>query len=61
MNIIGKGIVSGDTKKTKVVAKKSKKEKRAKGPKGKFLADDPATPEVNEAWESGESPSDQEE
>jgi hypothetical protein len=25
--------------------------RRAKHPDGKFVADDPATPEVNEAWE----------
>ena len=29
--------------------------KRARGPKGKMKADDPATPE-NEAWEGGKAP-----
>jgi len=29
--------------------------KRARGPKGKLKADDPATPE-NEAWEGGKAP-----
>jgi hypothetical protein len=32
------------------------KPKRAKTAKGKFAADDKATPEVNEAWEGGEAP-----
>lgn len=32
------------------------KPKRAKTAKGKFKADDAATPEVNEAWESGKAP-----
>lgn len=27
--------------------------RRAKNPDGKFKADDPATPEVDEAWEEG--------
>lgn len=30
--------------------------KRARGPKGKLKGDDPATPEVNEAWEGGKAP-----
>lgn len=29
---------------------------RAKDAKGRFKADDPATPEVNEAWVSGKAP-----
>ena len=28
------------------------KPKRARGKKGKFLADDKSTPDVNEAWEN---------
>lgn len=32
------------------------KPKRARTPKGKLKADDPATPEVNEAWEGGNAP-----
>ena len=32
------------------------KPKRAKTAKGKFAADDKATPAVNEAWEGGEAP-----
>lgn len=30
------------------------KKKRARTQKGKFIADDPSTPDVNEAWESDE-------
>ena len=30
--------------------------KRARGKKGKFLADDPNTPDVNEAWVGGKAP-----
>ncbi len=30
--------------------------KRARGKKGKFLADDPRTKEFNEAWVSGKAP-----
>lgn len=53
MNIKGKGIVKAeDTKKKK--AKKSSK--RAKDKKGQFLADDPSTLDINEAWVSGVSP-----
>ncbi len=32
------------------------KPKRARGKKGKFLADDPRTKEFNEAWVSGKAP-----
>ena len=32
------------------------KAKRARTVKGRFKADDKATPEVNEAWESGKAP-----
>ena len=33
------------------------KGKRARTTKGKFVADDPSTPEINEAYEGGKSPS----
>lgn len=33
-----------------------KKPKRAKTTKGRFKADDKATPDVNEAWEGGKAP-----
>ena len=29
---------------------------RAKNAKGRFVADDPTPPDVNEAWEGGEAP-----
>lgn len=32
------------------------KPKRARNTKGKFIADDPSTPDVNEAWEDGKAP-----
>ena len=32
------------------------KPKRARGKKGKFLADDKSTPNVNEAWVGGKAP-----
>ena len=32
------------------------KPKRARNTKGQLKADDPSTPDVNEAWESGEAP-----
>ena len=30
--------------------------KRARNEKGHYVADDPSTPDVNEAWEGGEAP-----
>ena len=33
-----------------------KKPKRARGKKGKFLADDKSTKDVNEAWVGGKAP-----
>lgn len=33
-----------------------KEVKRARNDKGQLLADDPSTPDVNEAWEGGEAP-----
>lgn len=32
------------------------KPKRARNTKGKLVKDDPATPDVNEAWEGGKAP-----
>ncbi len=32
------------------------KPERAKDTKGKFVADNPATPDVNEAWKGGKAP-----
>jgi hypothetical protein len=32
------------------------KPKRARNKKGQLMADDPSTPDVNEAWEGGEAP-----
>tara|TARA_B100000131_G_C17977515_1_gene557166 strand:+ start:548 stop:736 length:189 start_codon:yes stop_codon:yes gene_type:complete len=32
------------------------KPKRARGKKGKFLADDPKTKDINEAWVGGKAP-----
>lgn len=32
------------------------KPKRARNKKGQLMADDPNTPDVNEAWEGGEAP-----
>ena len=34
----------------------TKKPKRARGKKGKYLADDPTTKGVNEAWVGGKAP-----
>ena len=36
--------------------KETKKPKRARGKKGKFLADDPTTAFTNEAWVGGKAP-----
>lgn len=33
-----------------------KETKRARGADGKLMADDPSTPDVNEAWEGGKEP-----
>jgi hypothetical protein len=35
---------------------KEVKAKRARDAKGKLKADDPSTPDVNEAWEGGKAP-----
>ena len=36
--------------------KTTTKPKRARNEKGQLMADDPNTPDVNEAWEDGEAP-----
>lgn len=36
--------------------KLSSKPQRAKNTKGQFVADDPSTPDVNEAWKGGKAP-----
>ena len=36
--------------------KTADKPKRARNEKGQLVADDPSTPNVNEAWEGGEAP-----
>ena len=36
--------------------KTTSKPKRARNNKGQLMADDPSTPDVNEAWEGGEAP-----
>ena len=41
---------------TDAVTQAPAKPKRARTTKGKLKADDPATPEVNEAWEGGKAP-----
>lgn len=45
----------GDGDVEEVAQPQKPKRKRARKSDGEFKADDPATPEVNEAWESGES------
>jgi len=37
-------------------APEAPKPKRARGPKGRMKADDPSTPDVNEAYEGGKAP-----
>lgn len=41
---------------SEVVAVEAPKPKRARTAKGKLAKDDPATPDVNEAWEGGKAP-----
>ena len=36
--------------------KETKKPKRARGKKGRYLADDPTTKGINEAWVGGKAP-----
>ena len=38
----------------------SEEPKRARNEKGHYVADDPSTPDVNEAWEGGEAPEEKE-
>ena len=40
----------------RVYRKEGAEPKRARNDKGQLVADDPATPDVNEAWEGGEAP-----
>jgi len=51
-------IDAGVARETKVVAPTETKAtgKRARNDKGQLLADDPATPNFNEAWEGGVAP-----
>jgi hypothetical protein len=46
----------GDYVKTKEMYTTTKKPKRARGNKGRYLADDPTTKDVNEAWVGGKRP-----
>ena len=41
---------------TRVFSKVEADPKRARNEKGHLVADDPSTPEVNEAWEGGQAP-----
>ena len=43
-------------KEMKMMYATKQKPKRARGKKGKFLADDPTTKGVNEAWVGGKAP-----
>ena len=40
----------------RVYRKEADEPKRARNDKGQLIADDPSTPDVNEAWEGGEAP-----
>jgi hypothetical protein len=40
----------------RVYRKDESEPKRARNDKGQLIADDPATPDVNEAWEGGKAP-----
>ena len=50
---VSKGYTKEEVKAWKKYAKKPK---RARGKKGKFLADDKSTKDVNEAWVGGKAP-----
>ena len=39
-----------------LMGKIKQKPKRARGKKGKYLADDPTTKDINEAWVGGKAP-----
>ena len=54
LNAVGKALAAKQ-KPAKKPAKKTIKRKRARTPDGKLKADDPSTPDVNEAWEDGDS------
>ena len=52
-------ISNGFAKELKAAKKKTTKKsapKRARNAKGQLKADDPTTPDVNEAWEGGKAP-----
>lgn len=40
----------------RVYRKAAEEPKRARNEKGQLVADDPSTPDVNEAWEGGKAP-----
>ena len=40
----------------RVYHKNREEPKRARNDKGQLVADDPSTPDVNEAWEGGKAP-----
>ena len=40
----------------RVYHKNREESKRARNDKGQMVADDPSTPDVNEAWEGGKAP-----
>ena len=50
------GTVRRPEVKFKGMMKEAPKPKRARGKKGKFLADDKSTEDVNEAWVGGKAP-----
>ena len=54
LNAAGKALAAKQ-KPAKKPAKKATTRKRARTPDGKLKADDPSTPDVNEAWEDGDS------
>jgi len=54
LNAAGKALAAKH-KPAKKPAKKATTRKRARTPDGRLKADDPSTPDVNEAWEDGDS------
>ena len=50
------GTVRRPEVKFKGMMKEAPKPKRARGKKGRYLADDKSTPDINEAWVSGKAP-----
>ena len=51
---------TGDPVKMEEDKHESEEPKRARNDKGHYVADDPSTPDVNEAWEGGEAPEEKE-